>query len=161
MRPAMPIPATVILRAVDEKLFAMGAASAGRSDRRAVRPPRHGAGRHLRIASSSPGASGGEGGDTTGGGGDERVQFKDALLFASVDTDAKGRGSVSFKVSDDLTSWRVSASAITAGLDAGAGSVLVPVGLPFFADASIAPEYLRRRPPVDPRPGVRVGCHAR
>ncbi len=46
-------------------------------------------------------------------------------------------------MSDDLTSWRVAAAAITADLEAGAGSVQIPVGLPFFVDASIAPEYLR------------------
>ena len=94
-------------------------------------------------------------GDTTGGGGDERVDFRDTVLFRSVDTDANGRASVSFKVSDDLTSWHVSASAITSDLEAGFGSVLVPVGLPFFVDASLASDYLARRPPVHPGPGLR------
>ncbi len=49
---------------------------------------------------------------------------------------------MTFPLSDDLTSWHVSASAIGAGLTAGEGSVQVPVGLPFFADATIASEYL-------------------
>ena len=47
-----------------------------------------------------------------------------------------------FNLSDDLTSWRVSASALGANLQAGEGTVQIPVGLPFFADATIAPEYL-------------------
>ena len=94
--------------------------------------------------------AGGGGGDTTGGGGD-RVNFRDALLFKTIVTDARGRGSVSFPLSDDLTSWRVTASAITSRLEAGTGSVLVPVGLPFFVDASLAPEYL-----VADRPSIPV-----
>ena len=83
-----------------------------------------------------------EGGDTTGGGGDDRNDFRDSLLFQAITTGADGRGSVKFTLSDDLTSWRVSATAFSADLEAGSSSVLVPVGLPFFIDASIAPEYL-------------------
>src|SRR4029078_2678767 len=79
------------------------------------------------------------GGDTTGGGRDD---FRDSLLFTSVDTGSDGRASVTMHLSDDLTSWHVSASAIGAGLTAGEGTLLVTVGLPFFADATIAPEYL-------------------
>lgn len=79
------------------------------------------------------------GGDTTGGGRDD---FRDSLLFKTVDTGADGRATVTMHLSDDLTSWHVGASAIGAGLSAGEGSILIPVGLPFFAEATIAPEYL-------------------
>ena len=53
-----------------------------------------------------------------------------------------GRGSVAFKLSDDLTSWHMSAVAFSGTLDAGQASVLIPVGLPFFVEAVLAPEYL-------------------
>ena len=55
----------------------------------------------------------GEGGDTTGGGGEGlgRHDFRDAVLFKQVTTGADGSATVNFRVSDDLTSWRVSASA--------------------------------------------------
>ena len=135
-----PVSATVVLRAIDEKLFAINGATAedplvelygGISDGMVdtYRSHRHPQGQN-------------EGGDTTGGGGDDRDDFRDSLLFEAITTGPDGRGNVSFRLSDDLTSWRVTASAVTSRLQAGVGSVLVPVGLPFFVDASIAPEYL-------------------
>jgi hypothetical protein len=138
-----PVAATVIMRAVDEKLFTIGAAEQDDPLAELYSSVESGVlgtyGSHRNPRSSR---EGGGGGDTTGGGGDDRDDFRDSLLFKAIVTDANGRGSVSFAVSDDLTSWRVTGSAITQGLDAGFGSVLVPVALPFFVDASIAPEYL-------------------
>ena len=46
------------------------------------------------------------------------------------------------RLSDDLTSWHVTASAVTGSLQAGVGELLVPVGLPFFVEATIADSYL-------------------
>ena len=136
-----PVGATVILRAIDEKLFSIGAAQ----DDDPLNELYASVGSGMvgsYVSHRTPRISGGEGGDTTGGGGDERDDFRDSVLFQTITTGADGRGSVSFKLSDDLTSWRVSAAAITSRLEAGSGSVLVPVGLPFFVDATIAPEYL-------------------
>jgi hypothetical protein len=133
-----PIPATVVLRAVDEKLFAIGAASVDDPLSELYASVKAGI-RATYVSHRGPGNRG-EGGDTAGGGGDD--QFRDTVLFRAVETGADGRASVTFRLSDDLTSWRVGASAIGAGLEAGAGSTLVPVGLPFFIDAAIAPEYL-------------------
>ena len=144
-----PVGATVVLRAVDEKLFAMGAAT--EEDPLNELYAYVGSGILDSYASHWTPRRGGEGGDTTGGGGDDRDDFRDFLLFQTITTGSDGRGSVSFKISDDLTSWRVTAAAITSRLDVGAGSVLVPVGLPFFVDASIAPEYL-----VADRPTIAV-----
>jgi hypothetical protein len=144
-----PTAATVVLRAVDEKLYTIGGASQDDPLAELYAPVGSGiVGTYL--SHRNPRTGGGEGGDTTGGGGDDRVMFRDALLFKMIVTDAQGRGSVSFPVSDDLTSWRVTASAITSQLEAGTGSVLVPVGLPFFVDASIAPEYLAADRPSIP-----------
>ncbi|HET9346777.1 MAG TPA: Ig-like domain-containing protein [Candidatus Limnocylindrales bacterium] len=134
-----PVAAAVVLRVIDEKLFAAGLAvdvdalgalylSAGngiRSTYATHRPPQGDTGY----------------GDTTGGGGD-RSDFQDALLFKMVETGPDGRASVSFTLSDDLTSWRVIGTAVTRDLEAGSGTVQVPVGLPFFVEATIAPEYL-------------------
>ena len=68
--------------------------------------------------------------------------FRDWVLFKTVDTGQDGRAVVTFPVSDDLTAWRVSASAFAAGPQAGEATIGVQVGLPFFVDATIAQEYL-------------------
>ncbi|HEV8490607.1 MAG TPA: Ig-like domain-containing protein, partial [Candidatus Limnocylindrales bacterium] len=148
-----PVAATVVLQAVDEKLFAIGGASVpqplddlyGRVDSGIVR---------LTATHQVPTMSGseGEGGDTTGGG--PRSDFRDTLLFRELTTDSTGRASTTVKLSDDLTSWHVTASAVTAGLEAGADDVLVPVGLPFFVEATIADTYL-----VSDRPIIRLRAY--
>jgi hypothetical protein len=150
-RKGTPVAAAVALQAVDSKLFAMGAAadadplgdlystiSSGITWTTASH-------RMQRLLF-------GEGGDTTGGGGDEgRVDFRDAVLFDVIQTDANGLGTTTFRLSDDLTSWRVSAAAVTTDMQAGSQSIDVPVGLSFFVDASIAPEYL-----AGDRPSIQV-----
>ena len=144
-----PVSATVVLQAVDEKLFSIGAAEG--TDPLAELYATLPSGMVGSYSSHHPPAPSAEGGDTTGGGGDDRDDFRDSLLFEAVTTGSDGRGSVSFDLSDDLTSWRVSASAVSRSLQAGSSTILVPVGLPFFVDASIAPEYL-----VADRPAVSV-----
>ena len=135
-----PVSATVILRSVDEKLFTIGAAGADDPLPELYAPLDNGIVGTYRSHRRPERQF--EGGDATGGGGDDRIDFRDSLLFKTITTGADGRGGASFRLSDDLTSWRVTASALTRRLQAGAGSILVPVGLPFFVDASIAPEYL-------------------
>src|SRR4029079_7125337 len=144
-----PVAATVVLRGVDEKLFSIGAAAS--DDPLAELYGSVESGVLGTFASHHGPRAQSEGGDTTGGGGDDRSDFRDAILFRAVTTDSAGRGSASFKLSDDLTAWRVSATAISGRLEAGTASVLLPVGLPFFIDASIAPEYL-----VGDRPSIAV-----
>jgi hypothetical protein len=150
-----PIPAAVVLRAVDEKLFAVG----GATDQDPLRDLyddyvesglvwTHGS-HPLPFARTNDGY-----GDTTGGGGDERRTFADVVLFRKVTTNANGHARVRFKLSDDLTSWHISATAATAVPEAGAGSILIPVGLPFFVDATLAPEYL-----AGERPTLRVRAY--
>jgi hypothetical protein len=141
-----PVAATVIMRAVDEKLFSIGGAIEVDALSQLYRSV--GSGIFSTYQSHLAPLGMPEGGDTTGGGGDDRFDFRDSLLFKTIETGADGHGSVTFKLSDDLTSWRVSASAITADLEAGDGSVQVPVGLPFFVDAAIATEYLAADQPT-------------
>jgi hypothetical protein len=139
-----PVPATVVLRAVDEKLYAIGGAS-DRDPLGDLYSETVDSG-FLWTHASHPlpfvRGPGNEGGDTSGGGDDGRSEFADVLLFRKVTTNAAGHARVSFRLSDDLTSWHVSASATTDVPEAGAGSILIPVGLPFFVDATLAPEYL-------------------
>jgi hypothetical protein len=152
-RTGKPVPATVVLRAVDEKLYTIGAASA--SDPLGMLYQWVDSGVLAQYASHRSPANI-EGGDTGGGDGDDydRSDFRDVVLFKTVDTGADGRASVSFKLSDDLTSWRIAGSGFTAGLLAGEGEASIPVGLPMFIDASIAPDYL-----VADRPSIHVRAY--
>ncbi|HEY6013029.1 MAG TPA: alpha-2-macroglobulin family protein, partial [Candidatus Limnocylindrales bacterium] len=145
-----PVAATVVVQAVDEKLFAMGGAHVpqplpdlyARVDSGIVR---------LTATHQVPSMAGpeGEGGDTTGGGGDgDRTDFRDTLLFRELHTDASGQASTSVRLSDDLTSWHVSASAVTSGLATGVGELRVPVGLPFFVEVTAADGYVATDRPV-------------
>jgi hypothetical protein len=142
------VPATVVLRAVDEKLYAIGAAES--AEPLAELYGDVGSGIVMTYGSHAEPSQLGEGGDTTGGGGDQRIRddFRDAVLFRQITTGQDGTARVSFHVPDDLTSWRVSASAFGADLTAGEASIEIPVGLPFFADATIASEYLASDHPV-------------
>ena len=91
----------------------------------------------------------GEGGDTTGSG--PRSDFKDTILFRELRTGADGRSTTTVRLSDDLTSWHVTASAVTSDLRAGVGELMVPVGLPFFVELTLADTYVR-----SDRPAIQV-----
>src|SRR6185295_13546281 len=98
-----PIAASVVLRAIDEKLFVIGGAQL--DDPLSDIYTSLGTGILSSYTSHRPPPLGGDGGgDTTGGGGDDfRDEFRDALLFETVTTGADGRASASFRLSDDLT----------------------------------------------------------
>ncbi len=83
-----------------------------------------------------------------GGDGGPREDFKDVAFFGTVTTGDDGRGSVSFKLPDNLTSWRVTALAVTDTLYAGHSLKLVPVGLPFFVDVVLNRDYLTSDKPM-------------
>ncbi len=136
----------MVVQAVDEKLYAMGGASVTQPLDELYQRVDSGI---LRLTATHqvPSLAGpeGEGGDTTGGG---RSDFKDTLLFRQIQTDATGRASTTVQLSDDLTSWHVAASAVTADLRAGVAERLIPVGLPFFVEATLADTYLVTDHPV-------------
>ena len=150
-RGGAPVAASVVLQAIDAKLFDIGAAAD--ADPLTELYSSIASGVRTRFASHRQRQRPGEGGDT-GGGGADRIDFRDALLFELVETGADGRARATFRLSDDLTSWRVSGAAITDDLGAGIGSIEIPVGLPFFVDASIAPEYL-----AGDRPSIQVRAY--
>jgi len=77
-----------------------------------------------------------------GGGGGDRDNFKDVALFQSVTTDAKGHGTATFQLPDNITSWRVTALALSPDLHAGTGLGFIPVGLPLFVDVAMNSSYL-------------------
>lgn len=77
-----------------------------------------------------------------GGGDGTRYDFEDVALFQQVTTDAAGHASVSFDLPDNLTSWRISALAVTQDLYAGSTVAFVPVTLPVFVDVTMNSTYL-------------------
>ena len=133
-----PIAATVTLRAVDQRLFDVGGAA--EADPLADLYTGVDDGILYDYATHAVPAAPGYGG--CGGAGGVRQDFRDTLLFRQIRTDAAGHARVTFGLSDDLTSWHVSASGIGAGLEAGEASILVPVGLPFFVQPTLGAEYL-------------------
>jgi hypothetical protein len=77
----------------------------------------------------APMAEGGEGGDTP-----IRKDFRDSALFRTVTSGADGRAEISFRLPDNLTSWRVTYQAVTEDLKAGNGKINISSKLPFFTD---------------------------
>lgn len=137
------VAADVVLQGVDEKLHELGLVPSLDPVGELMRPTSPGFGTAYR-SHGLPSEAGDGCGDTGGG----RDEFVDTVTFQHVTTDDSGRGSATFQLSDDLTSWRMQAMAVSGRLDSGAGSVLVPVGLPFFVDAILAQELLVGETPV-------------
>ncbi|HEX5589406.1 MAG TPA: Ig-like domain-containing protein [Candidatus Limnocylindrales bacterium] len=139
-----PVAADVVVRGVDEKLFATGNAFETETLEALLAPTPDGLLQSY-LSHPVPLPRAGDGCGDTGGGRDD---FRDSILFRVVSTDADGRASVSFDLPDDLTSWRVSATAVAADVRAGDASILLPVGLPFFVDATLASDYLAGERPM-------------
>lgn len=87
----------------------------------------------------------GRGGDGGGGG---RSNFTDTAVFQTVKTDSNGEGNISFKLPDNITSYKLVAQTITDDLRAGSAEKNLPVSLPFFVDAVINSTYLQGDKPV-------------
>jgi hypothetical protein len=148
-----PVAADVVVQGVDEKLFTLGLAAD--QDPAAQLMQRTSAGFLQSYVSHRLPVFTGDGCGAAGGGGD-RAEFRDSITFQRVTTGPDGRGSIAFDMSDDLTSWHLTATAVDAQLDSGFSAVQLPVGLPFFVDAVLAPEYLTGEAPV-----LRVGAFGR
>ncbi len=82
------------------------------------------------------------------GGGAPRSDFKDVAYFQNVTTGSDGTAKASFKLPDNLTSWRLAVQGVSNDLFAGKAIAFVPVGLPFFADATINRTYLAGDTPI-------------
>ncbi len=81
-------------------------------------------------------------------GGYPRQEFEDRAFFGAVRTGTDGRGSVSFDLPDNLTSWRITSQAVTPEMQAGINIRHLPVVLPLFVDATLAGEYLQGDKPI-------------
>ncbi len=141
-----PVAADVIVQGVDEKLYAIGAAREANVLDELHRWVSDGV--LQSFASHRVPSRPAEGGCGATGGGEARDDFGDVVIFDLVRTGSDGRASVTFDLLDDLTSWRISGMALTADHRAGLGTTLVPVGLPFFVEGLLAPEYLVGDAPV-------------
>ena len=144
-----PVAADVVVQGVDEKLFTLGVAAD--QDPAAELMQRTSAGFLQSYVSHRLPIFTGDG--CGGAGGGDRSEFRDSITFQRVATGPDGRGSIAFDMSDDLTSWHLTATAVDAQLDSGFSAAQLPVGLPFFVDAVLAPVYLTGETPV-----LRVGA---
>lgn len=90
------------------------------------------------------------GGAEMGGGGDggPRSLFPDVALFKSVKTNNRGEAQIKFALPDNITTWNVTAQAISDDLYASAGEAEIKATLPFFVQPTIAEEYLAADKPV-------------
>lgn len=80
--------------------------------------------------------------------GGEREFFTDAPLFASITTDANGEARTTLTLPDNVTSWRITAQAVSGDLSVGTTVANVDVTLPVFADVTIGAEYLAGDTPI-------------
>ena len=91
----------------------------------------------------NPMAECGEGGDSG-----IRSFFKDTAFFDSIVTGNDGKGKASFKLPDNLTSWRITYQAVTEDLKAGSGNVNITSRLPFFVDVIYNDTFMEGDTPV-------------
>jgi hypothetical protein len=139
-----PVAADVVVQGVDEKLYSIGIAGDADPAPQLMQGTSSGLIQSYTTHSMPTYDPGGCGG--TGGG--DRSDFRDTVTFQRVTTGANGRGVVEFDLSDDRTSWHVTATGVDDALDSGFAAVQLPVGLPFFVDAVLAPEYLVGEDPI-------------
>lgn len=88
------------------------------------------------------------GAEQGGEGGAERRDFRDTVIFKTLETDREGRAETEFTLPDNLTSWRVTYHALTDELQAASGTRQVPVRLPFFVDMALNEVFLAGDSPV-------------
>jgi len=105
--------------------------------------------RHFQFASHTQHNFGGAGyGTEGGGGGDEagaaafREDFSDNPVFEVVQTDHNGRGTLTFTLPDQVTSWRVTALGLTEDGYAGDTRDHIVSVLPFYIDLILTNEYI-------------------
>lgn len=142
---AQPVPgAQVNLNLVDEALFSL------REQNVSFLHDLYGDTIHLtlltRKSHNHPDFPGGA--EQGGEGGSERKDFRDTVLFTTVETDDKGKAYAEFQLPDNLTSWRVTYHAFTQDLQASSGTTQIPVRLPFFMEMNVNSSYLAGDSPV-------------
>ena len=100
----------------------------------------------------------GGGGPLGGDGGDEatfiREDFEDTAAFAVIRTNARGEARYSFRLPDNITSWRLTTSGITADLYAGNDVQNIIVTKPMFVHYALNDVFL-----VGDRPTLGVNVY--
>jgi len=81
-------------------------------------------------------------------GGGPREFFTDTAVFTNMAIGPDGRGTAEFKLPDNLTSWRITAQAVSSDLGVGLSVTKIPVSLPAFVEMSVAKSYLAGDQPV-------------
>jgi hypothetical protein len=81
-------------------------------------------------------------------GGGPREFFVDTAVFTQVTTGRDGRGTATFKLPDNLTSWRITVQGISLDLGVGAAVTKLPVRLPAFVDMTLAKTFLLADQPL-------------
>ncbi|NLO40647.1 MAG: alpha-2-macroglobulin, partial [Ruminiclostridium sp.] len=71
-----------------------------------------------------------------------RSDFRDTALFRMAELAEDGTGTVSFKLPDNVTSWKVTLAGISPDLYGGTGEASLKVTLPFFINDSLNTTYL-------------------
>jgi hypothetical protein len=142
--------ARVALAAVDEALMA---AASGEYQESPIDTLYQGVGNGILQTRSSHAALTerfGPGGAEFGGGGSEPVRrnFKDTAAFDVLTTDGGGRATLEFTVPDNITTWRLTAVAMTGDRSAGASRGKAVVTKPVFVDAVIPQTLLVSDKPV-------------
>jgi len=83
-----------------------------------------------------------------------RERFEDTATFQSLRTDSRGQGSFTFRLPHNITSWRVTASAISDDLYAGNSVSNLRVTQPMFLHYSLSSTFL-----VGDRPYIGVNVY--
>ncbi len=71
-----------------------------------------------------------------------RSDFKDTALFQSMRLNDNGEGTLTFKLPDNVTAWRMTFAGISQSLKAGTTIEELRVTLPFFINTSLTSTYL-------------------
>lgn len=71
-----------------------------------------------------------------------RAEFKDTAAFASIKTDENGMAEYRFTLPDNITSWRLTASAVTDDLYAGNNKISINASKPMFINYTLNDEFL-------------------
>ncbi|WP_105615271.1 Ig-like domain-containing alpha-2-macroglobulin family protein [Vallitalea okinawensis] len=71
-----------------------------------------------------------------------RSEFKDTAIFETVYLDEKGEGTLTFKLPDNVTAWRMTMAGISETLQAGSNIEELKVTLPYFISTNINSTYL-------------------
>lgn len=92
--------------------------------------------------SSNPSTAGGMGGAGDEASGYMREQFLDTALFQTVKTDENGAATVTLTLPDNITSWRITAAAVTSDLMGGSNTNNTIVTQPFYLQTIVTDTYL-------------------